>query len=78
VQERELSESEPVYQECHSDLLNKQNELATSRSRIETLYGKQGRGKQFRTERERNEFLEKQIANLRQQVTSPSFLPSRK
>lgn len=59
---------EPLYQHSHSELLNKQNELASSRSRIETLYGKQGRGRQFRTEAERNQFLTNQVHSLQQQV----------
>lgn len=67
-QEQELSELEPIYQNFHSELVSKQNELVSSRNRIETLYGKQGRGKQFRTEAERNQFLSNQIKSLQQQV----------
>lgn len=61
---------EPEYATLSSELESVRNELSTSTARVETLYGKQGRGKQFKSERERNAFLQKQINSLGEQVES--------
>jgi len=44
---------------------------------VETLYGKQGRGKQFRTKAERDAFLQQQIDSLSAQIAQKTSLLQR-
>jgi hypothetical protein len=64
----EMAQLEPEYQSAAKLLNDYQSELLGTNSRIEHLYGRQGRGKQFKNIKERNGFLHHQIAELRRQV----------
>jgi hypothetical protein len=64
----ELAQLEPEYQSAAKLLDDYQSELLGTNSRIEYLYGRQGRGRQFKNITERNGFLQHQIAELRRQV----------
>ncbi|CAE7721680.1 Smc3, partial [Symbiodinium microadriaticum] len=75
--EKELASMEPSYATRHRELLGLQQELTQAQSRVEALYGKQGRGKQFSSEEERNSFLQSQIDSLNQQISSKSALLQR-
>lgn len=66
----ELAAIEPVYAQKSLALQEAKEELATVRARTEALYGKQGRGRQFATERERNGFLTEQINTLKATMAS--------
>ena len=69
TRERELADIEPTYQARYQELLTLQESLREAQSRVESLYGKQGRGRQFATEEQRNAFLQSQIDSLNEQVT---------
>ena len=75
--EAELSGMEPSYMTRREHLENLQKELNEAQARTETLYGKQGRGRQFSSEADRNEFLQSQIDSLQEQVSSKSTLLKR-
>jgi len=75
--EGELEEIEPQYEEGHAALESRRDELAQTQSRVEALYGKQGRGRQFTSKNERNAFLQTQIDSLSGQVTSKQELRDR-
>jgi structural maintenance of chromosome 3 (chondroitin sulfate proteoglycan 6) len=65
--EGELAKIEPAYESRNSQLKSAQEEMDAIRYRIEALYGKQGRGAQFRTKKERDAFLQQQINQLQSQ-----------
>lgn len=71
---QELDEIEPIYIEKSSQLEYLQSSLTKITSRIETLYGKQGRGTQFATKAERDQFLQTQIDKLHIQITEKNDL----
>lgn len=73
AREQELSSLEPSYTSRNADLHQLQQELNTAQSRVETLYGKQGRGRQFTSEEQRNNFLQSQIDALQEQVGTLTF-----
>lgn len=60
---------EPVYSSQLQQLEQLKKEDSTNNQRIEFLYGRQGRGRQFNTVQERNTFLQHQIDLLRAQVS---------
>jgi structural maintenance of chromosome 3 (chondroitin sulfate proteoglycan 6) len=62
--EAELERIEPLHEERRSGLVAAQEELARVESRVEALYGKQGRGRQFTSKSERDAFLQVQIDSL--------------
>jgi structural maintenance of chromosome 3 (chondroitin sulfate proteoglycan 6) len=66
--EKELAHVDPLYDTLNSDQIKSIANLETIRARIEQLYGKQGRGRQFSTKEERNIFLQEQIDALERQV----------
>jgi structural maintenance of chromosome 3 (chondroitin sulfate proteoglycan 6) len=66
--EQELANIDPSYTSRNADLQRLQQELNSAEARVETLYGKQGRGRQFTSEAQRNSFLQSQIDALQEQV----------
>lgn len=68
--ESELQNIDPVYEKSNQELLKAQEEMELIRHRIEFLYGKQGRGAQFRTKKERDAFLQQQINTLRSELSN--------
>lgn len=59
----------------HSTTLSRLEQEQTSISqRLETLYGKQGRGQQFTSEKQRNIFLQEQVKTLRTQLVAKENL----
>jgi structural maintenance of chromosome 3 (chondroitin sulfate proteoglycan 6) len=73
----ELNALEPQFEKQTQELSRLAAENDHIRSEIEGLYGKQGRGQQFKTKKERDTFLQQQINLLNQQVTSNSSSLSR-
>ena len=51
--------------------------MSRAKARVEQLYGKQGRGKQFSSKVERNAFLDEQIGILTAQVEGKEALVAR-
>mmetsp|Transcript_7359 Transcript_7359/g.16017 ORF Transcript_7359/g.16017 Transcript_7359/m.16017 type:complete len:418 (-) Transcript_7359:309-1562(-) len=63
--EAELSETvQPEYDEAKAAMTSMTNERDEARRRMEGLYAKQGRGKQFRSKKERDAHLRSQIEEL--------------
>lgn len=63
--EKELADTvQPAYTDARNDLLRMTNERNEARKRMEGLYDKQGRAKQFKTKKERDAHLKTQIADL--------------
>jgi structural maintenance of chromosome 3 (chondroitin sulfate proteoglycan 6) len=63
--EKELAEDvQPAYDDARSQMLRMSNEREEARKRMEGLYAKQGRGKQFRSKKERDAHLQSQIKEL--------------
>ena len=54
----------PVHDERSASLSAAQEEISMVNSRVEALYGKQGRGRQFASKNERDSFLQVQIDSL--------------
>mmetsp|Transcript_23269 Transcript_23269/g.34155 ORF Transcript_23269/g.34155 Transcript_23269/m.34155 type:complete len:1343 (-) Transcript_23269:210-4238(-) len=75
--EEELANLEPQYTAKRSQLENLQLDLTESQARMETLYGKQGRGKQFSSEEDRNRFLQNQIDSLKELIKNKNSLRTR-
>eukprot|EP01082_Thalassiosira_pseudonana_P006049 g5626.t1 g5626 contig2:932052-935830(-) len=64
--ETELSETiQPAYDEAKATMVTMTNERDEARKQMEGLYAKQGRGKQFRTKKDRDVHLRAQIEELR-------------
>ena len=68
----ELDAVGPIYESLHSEQTKTISTLETMRARVEQLYGKQGRGRQFNSKRERDAFLQEQIDGLQRQANSKS------
>jgi structural maintenance of chromosome 3 (chondroitin sulfate proteoglycan 6) len=70
IQECELnmSQVEPKYEESNNNLSQVQEEIFEIKQRIESLYGKQGRGRQFSSKKERDTFLQSQVETIVDQV----------
>ncbi len=66
--ETELLHLDPEYHVKMKTREEMQSELSSTNDRIEWLYGKQGRGRQFSSISERNNFLQSQIEQLKRQV----------
>ena len=63
--EKDLIETvQPKYDEAKEAMTAMTNERGEARRRMEGLYAKQGRGKQFRTKKERDDHLRSQIYGL--------------
>ena len=63
--EKELSEDvQPAYDTAKATMVLKTNEREEARKQMEGLYAKQGRGKQFRTKKERDTHLRSQIKEI--------------
>ena len=63
--ERELAETvQPAYDDARNEMMRMSNEREEARKRMEGLYAKQGRGKQFKTKKERDGHLRSQIGEL--------------
>ena len=67
--EAALAQVDPQYATKTAALTATHQQLDQVKSRVEALYGKQGRGRQFSTKKERDAFLQSQITALRAQVT---------
>mmetsp|Transcript_5614 Transcript_5614/g.14021 ORF Transcript_5614/g.14021 Transcript_5614/m.14021 type:complete len:1287 (-) Transcript_5614:183-4043(-) len=59
-----LEEIQPAYDDARETMTRMSNEREEARKRMEGLYAKQGRGKQFRTKKERDDHLHSQIREL--------------
>ena len=59
-----MEEIGPVHRKRNADLLAAQEEARTVKNRVEALYGKQGRGRQFSSKGDRDAFLQVQINSL--------------
>eukprot|EP01038_Epipyxis_sp_PR26KG_P004963 gene4963-6938_t len=69
-----IDDIEPIFKQ-QSELLVEQNQRMLARhNRIETLYGKQGRGSQFSNVKDRNKFLQSQINNLNNIIKTKTVL----
>lgn len=77
VAEKELADIEPQHQARAAQLANVEAELATVGTKVEALYGKQGRGSQFKTKAERDRFLQTQIDSLAAQIQQKTALLQR-
>ena len=63
--ERELGDTvQPAYDEAKGTMVRMTNERDEARKQMEGLYAKQGRGKQFRTKRDRDAHLQTQVKEL--------------
>ena len=77
AREKEIIDLEPQYNDCTSLLNSLEYERKTTSQRLETLYGKQGRGQQFNSVNDRNSFLRKQIEALQTQLHTKQALLER-
>jgi len=68
----ELTAVGPAYDSLHAEQAKTMATLEMVRARVEQLYGKQGRGRQFSSKQERDVFLQEQIDGLQRQVNSKS------
>ena len=75
--EAELQEIGPIHEQRSKGLLAAQEESAAVKSRVEALYGKQGRGRQFSSKGERDAFLQVQIDSLTAVVAGKQTLLGR-
>lgn len=75
--ESELTKIDPLYDAKMTSLQQSQQQLDAVKARVEALYGKQGRGRQFSTKKERDAFLQTQINALQSQVDSKEELAQR-
>ena len=75
--EGELRKIEPVYttKSASSSELNQQ--IVDVKHRVEALYGKQGRGQQFNSKKDRDSFLQTQITALEGQIQDKEEVCSR-
>ncbi|KAL7538031.1 hypothetical protein ACHAXR_008232 [Thalassiosira sp. AJA248-18] len=64
----------PEYEEAKVEMVRMRNEREEARKRMEGLYAKQGRGKQFRTKKERDAHLQSQITELTSAKTEKAEL----
>lgn len=73
--EKELSEDvQPAFDEAKTTMTRMTNEREEARKQMEGLYAKQGRGKQFRTKKERDAHLRTQIKELESSKTEKEEL----
>lgn len=75
--EEELERIDPTHQERSAELLAAQEEASSVSSRVETLTGKQGRGRQFTSKAERDAFLQVQIDSLTTTIADKQSLLGR-
>jgi structural maintenance of chromosome 3 (chondroitin sulfate proteoglycan 6) len=72
--EAALGDIQRLYESKGSELGAARERRAANQMRIDTLYGKQGRGRQFATAKERDAFLKTQISQLESQISENSAL----
>jgi chromosome segregation ATPase len=58
----------PSFHAKNNELISQMTIANNMKNRIDSLYGKQGRSKQFKTVNERNRFLAEQITKLKEQL----------
>lgn len=75
--EQRLARVIPVFESKTREVHVLSDELKAIKTREDTLYSKQGRGRTFSTISERDEFLQKQIDTFQKQVTSKKTLLQR-
>ena len=75
--EAELARIGPEFDERSAGLLSVQEEAARLGSRVEALYGKQGRGRQFTSKADRDAFLQVQIESLNATIAGKQTLLGR-
>lgn len=75
--EAELARVGPEYDERSAGLLAVQEEASRVGGRVEALYGKQGRGRQFTSKSDRDAFLQVQIQSLNVTITGKQALLGR-
>ena len=75
--EAELASIGPEFDERSAGLLSVQEEAARLGSRVEALYGKQGRGRQFTSKADRDAFLQVQIESLNATIAGKQTLLGR-
>ena len=73
----QLEEVEPRFANLLTRRKETEDKLARTKARVEQLYGKQGRGKEFSSKAERNAFLDEQMAILDTQVDAKNSLLAR-
>ena len=62
--EKEFESVHPAYEEAKKTMVDMTNERDEARKQMDGLYAKQGRGKQFRTKKDRDAHLKTQIEEL--------------
>jgi len=72
--EADLSKVEPKYDDTNGRAIAAQQQLENVKYRMEALYGKQRRGRQFGSKKDRDAFLGSQIDELTKQVDSKNKL----
>ena len=72
--ERELGKIEPEFCSSVTRAGDIQQQIDVLKHRVDALYGKQGRGQQFSSKKDRDAFLQSQIAVLQEQVVSKEEL----
>jgi structural maintenance of chromosome 3 (chondroitin sulfate proteoglycan 6) len=73
----ELAAIEPEFDRQSAEVARLAAENDLIKSQIEGLYGKQGRGRQFKTKKERDSFLSQQIQQLTAQIGSSTSILQR-
>lgn len=68
------SKIDPVYLSKQTKLAEYQQQISQFKHRIDALYGKQGRGRQFSTKKERDAFLQSQITILESEISTKAAL----
>lgn len=71
---QQLASMQPDYERRSQNCRELQQQHNDVSAAIDTLYGKQGRGKQFSNKKERDAFLQSQITQLQQQVSTKNDL----
>jgi structural maintenance of chromosome 3 (chondroitin sulfate proteoglycan 6) len=68
LQQSKLDEIEPSYHEKNKVLIQEMTAVNSMKNRIDSLYGKQGRSSQFKTVKDRNNFLNQQVKKLKESL----------
>ena len=77
TQQQALADLDPEYTRHAETLASLEQGFAATSQRLETLYGKQGRGQQFTSEKNRNVFLKDQVKALKAQLITKQTLLQR-
>lgn len=72
--EAALEDTQRLYESKNAELAATRERRVANQMQIDTLYGKQGRGRQFSSAKERDAFLKTQIAQLEAQISENTAL----